>query len=58
MEIQLTRTLLSEGQIVDQEIESIEKIIENVNKQREWLHSQNIDELLEFFAKLASFTAS
>ena len=29
MEIQLTRALLSEGQIIDQEIESIEKIIEN-----------------------------
>ena len=57
MGIQLTRILLSEGQIVDQKIESIEKIIENVNKQREWLHSQDIDELLEFFAILGKYWA-
>ena len=57
MGIQLTRILLSKGEIVNQEIESIEEIIENVNKQREWLHSQNIDELLEFFAKLGKYWA-
>lgn len=53
----MTKILLSEGQITDQEIESIEKIIENVNKQREWLHSQHIDELLEFFEKLGKYWA-
>lgn len=53
----MTRILLSEGQIIDQKIESIEKVIENVNKQREWLHAQNIDELLAFFEKLGKYWA-
>ena len=57
MGIQLTRILLSKGEIVNQEIESIEEIIENVNKQREWLHLQDIDELLEFFEKLGKYWA-
>jgi hypothetical protein len=55
--IRLTKVLLSEGQIIDQEIESIEKIIENVKKQREWLHSQIIDDLLDFFEKLGKYWA-
>ena len=57
MGIRLTKVLLSEGQIIDQEIESIEKIIENVKKQREWLHSQIIDDLLDFFEKLGKYWA-
>lgn len=57
MGTQLTRVLLSEGKIIDQEIESIAKVIENVNKQREWLHTQNIEELLEFFEKLGRYWA-
>ena len=42
---------------MDQEVQSIEKIIENVNKKREWLHSQHIDDLLEFFEKLGKYWA-
>ena len=55
MEIQLTRVLLSEGQVIEQTSESIEKVIENVNKQRKWIHSQHIDELLEFFEELGKY---
>jgi len=53
----LAKILLSEGKVSNQEIESIQKIIDNVNKQRQWLHSQQIDDLLEFFDKLGQHWA-
>ena len=49
MEIQLTKILLSKGKLLDKETESIQNSIDNVNNQRQWIHSQNIDDLLEFF---------
>ena len=57
MGIQLTKILLSEGKLLSQETESIQKIIDNVSKQRQWLHSQNIDDLLEFIDKLGKYWA-
>ena len=57
MEIQLTKILLSEGRISDKETESVQNIIDNVNKQRQWIHSVNIDDLLEFFEKLGRYWA-
>lgn len=57
MEIQLTKILLSEGRILNQETKSIQKIVDNVNNQRQWLHSQHIDDLLEFIDKLGQYWA-
>ena len=57
MEIQLTKILLSEGKLLDKETESIQNIIDNVNNQRQWIHSQNVDDLLEFFDKLGKYWA-
>jgi hypothetical protein len=42
---------------MNQETESVQKIIDNITKQRQWLHSQQIDDLLEFFDKLGHFWA-
>ena len=42
---------------MNQETESVQKIIDNITKQRRWLHSQQIDDLLEFFDKLGHFWA-
>ena len=53
----MAKILLSECKVTDQETESIQKIIDNVNKQRQWLHSQQIDDLLEFFDKLGRYWA-
>ena len=53
----MTKILLSEGRISDKETESVQNIIDNVNKQRQWIHSVNIDDLLEFFEKLGRYWA-
>ena len=53
----MTKILLSEGRISDKETESVQNIIDNVNKQRQWIHSLNIDDLLEFFEKLGRYWA-
>ena len=53
----MTKILLSEGKISDKETESIQNSIDNVNNQRQWIHSQNIDDLLEFFDKLGRYWA-
>ena len=53
----MTKILLSEGKISDKETESVQNIIDNVNKQRQWIHSLNIDDLLEFFEKLGRYWA-
>ena len=53
----MTKILLSEGKLLDKETESIQDIIDNVNNQRQWIHSQNIDDLLEFFDKLGRYWA-
>jgi len=53
----LTKILLSEGKLLEKETESIQKIIDNVNNQRQWLHEQNVDDLLEFFDKLGKHWA-
>jgi hypothetical protein len=57
VEIQLTKILLSKGKLLDKETESIQNSIDNVNNQRQWIHSQNIDDLLEFFDKLGRYWA-
>ena len=46
MEIQLSKILLSKGKLLDLETESIQNTIDNVNSQRDWIHSQNIEDLL------------
>jgi len=51
----LTKILLSDGKLLDKETKSIQNIIDNVNNQRQWIHSQNIDDLLEFFDKLGRY---
>jgi len=53
----LTKILLSKGKLLDKETESIQNSIDNVNNQRQWIHSQNIDDLLEFFDKLGRYWA-
>ena len=53
----MTKILLSEGRILNQETKSIQKIVDNVNNQRQWLHSQHIDDLLEFIDKLGQYWA-
>jgi hypothetical protein len=57
VEIQLTKILLSKGKLLDKETKSIQNSIDNVNNQRQWIHSQNIDDLLEFFDKLGKYWA-
>ena len=51
----MTKILLSKGKLLDKETESIQNSIDNVNNQRQWIHSQNIDDLLEFFDKLGRY---
>ena len=53
----MTKILLSKGKLLDKETESIQNSIDNVNNQRQWIHSQNIDDLLEFFDKLGRYWA-
>lgn len=53
--IQLIKILLSNGERLEQDAESIQKVIDNVNSQRRWLHSQHSDDLLEFFDKLGKY---
>ena len=53
----MTKILLSKGKLLDKETESIQNSIDNVNNQRQWIHSQNIDDLLEFFDKLGKYWA-
>ena len=53
----MTKILLSKGKLLDKETKSIQDIIDNVNNQRQWIHSQNIDDLLEFFDKLGRYWA-
>ena len=53
--IQLARILFSNGNIVDEETESVQRSIDNVNNQRKWLHEQKTDKLLEFFEKLGHY---
>ena len=53
----MTKILLSKGKLLDKETESIQNSIDNVNNQRQWIHSQNIDDLLEFFEKLGRYWA-
>ena len=51
----MTKILLSDGKLLDKETKSVQNIIDNVNNQRQWIHSQNIDDLLEFFDKLGRY---
>ncbi len=53
----MAKILFSECKVMNQETESVQKIIDNITKQRRWLHSQQIDDLLEFFDKLGHFWA-
>ena len=53
----MSKILLSKGKLLDLETESIQNTIDNVNSQRDWIHSQNIEDLLEFFDKLGKFWA-
>ena len=53
----MTKILLSKGKLLDKETKSIQNSIDNVNNQRQWIHSQNIDDLLEFFDKLGRYWA-
>ena len=53
----MSKILLSKGKLLDLEAESIQNSIDNVNSQRDWIHSQNIEDLLEFFDKLGKFWA-
>ena len=53
----MTKILLSKGKLLDKETESIQNSIDNVNNQRQWIHSQNINDLLEFFDKLGRYWA-
>lgn len=53
----MAKILFSECKVMNQETESVQKIIDNITKQRQWLHSQQIDDLLEFFDKLGHFWA-
>ena len=55
--IQLAKILFSDGKIVQREADSVEECIKKVKDQREWIHEQNVDDLLEFFEKVGNYWA-
>ncbi len=46
--IQLTKLLISKGEFVNSEITTIEESVKTIQNSREWLHSQKIDDILEY----------
>ena len=55
--IQLAKILFSDGKVSQKEVDSIEECISKVNSQREWIHEQKVDDLLEFFEEVGKFWA-
>jgi hypothetical protein len=55
--IQLAKILFSEGKVSQKEVNSVEECINRINNQREWIHEQNVDDLLEFFEEVGKFWA-
>ena len=48
MEILLTKLLISNGELVNSEITSVEESIKSIKTSREWLHLQKIDDVLDY----------
>ena len=48
MEILLTKLLISNGELVNSETDSIKESIEFIKTSRKWLHNQKIDDILEY----------
>ena len=46
--IQLTKLLISKGEFVNSEVTTIEESVKAIQNSREWLHSQKIDDILEY----------
>ena len=46
--IQLTKLLISKGEFVNSEVTTIEESVKVIQNSREWLHSQKIDDILEY----------
>ena len=46
--IQLTKLLISKGEFVNSEVTTIEESVKAIQNSREWLHSQKIDDVLEY----------
>ena len=46
--IQLTKLLISKGEFVNSEVTTIEESVKVIKNSREWLHSQKIDDILEY----------
>ena len=46
--IQLTKLLISKGEFVNSDVTTIEESVKVIQNSREWLHSQKIDDILEY----------
>jgi len=48
VEILLTKLLISNGELENSEISSVEESIKSIKTSREWLHKQKIDDILDY----------
>ena len=53
--IQLTKILISGGEVINKDFDTIKNSLLKVNQSREWIHSQKVDDLLDFFNELGNY---